>query len=123
MKANQTAYLNSSASTQPRRSRVALVARKLSLGLLGMLLLQAALAHGETATEAWARRYSYDGASSKEGANKVVTDLEGNVIVAGSTEDGAGQDMLIIKYSGAGAPLWTNRYNGPGNRIDVANAV
>src|SRR5439155_1771730 len=32
-------------------------------------------------------------------------------------------DMLIIKYSGAGVPLWTNRYNGPGNGNDGANAV
>ena len=31
--------------------------------------------------------------------------------------------MLGIKYSGAGVPVWTNRYNGPGNGHDIAYAV
>ena len=29
----------------------------------------------------------------------------------------------MIKYSSAGLPLWTNRYNGPGNSYDGATAV
>jgi hypothetical protein len=29
----------------------------------------------------------------------------------------------VIKYSAAGVPLWTNRYNGPANREDAASAV
>ena len=33
------------------------------------------------------------------------------------------RDYLTIKYSSAGVPLWTNRYNGPGNSLDDANAV
>ena len=32
-------------------------------------------------------------------------------------------DYATIKYSSAGMPLWTNRYNGPGNGDDEANAV
>jgi len=48
----------------------------------------------------------------------VVTDNAGNVIVAGHTDDGiTGGDMLVIKYSGAGVLLWTNRYNGPANSL------
>src|SRR6185436_14555994 len=42
-------------------------------------------------------------------------DAAGNVIVVGSahhTQTGSGSDILIIKYSGAGVPLWTNRYDG-----------
>ena len=30
---------------------------------------------------------------------------------------------MTIKYSSAGLPLWTNRYNGPGNDHDCANAL
>ena len=32
-------------------------------------------------------------------------------------------DYATIKYSSAGVPLWTNRYNGPGNGDDCAYAV
>jgi len=32
-------------------------------------------------------------------------------------------DYATIKYSSAGVPLWTNIYNGPGNSVDIAQAV
>src|SRR5262249_50824077 len=32
-------------------------------------------------------------------------------------------DFATIAYSGAGVPLWTNQYNGPGNGTDRAVAV
>ena len=80
-------------------------------------------------TEAWVQRYGSESeAGTEDYAYKVVTDAAGNVIVAGSsaspspvysgTQTGGGSDMLIIKYSGAGVPLWTNRYHGPGNGDD-----
>src|SRR5437870_401388 len=84
--------------------------------LLGILLVVAAAAQGQTAAEAWVRRYRSAEAGSSDTALKVVADSDGNAIVAGYSNDGfTGQDMLIIKYSGVGVPLWTNRYNGPGN--------
>src|SRR6266446_1777748 len=77
----------------------------------------------QTAVQAWVQRYSHP-ADASDYAQKVVTDNAGNVIVAGYTDNGInGADFLIIKYSGAGVPLWTNRYNGPGNYDDVATAV
>jgi hypothetical protein len=65
--------------------------------------------------EAWVQRYRSEAGLSGN-AYKVATDVAGNVIVAGSTANQtvAGSDMLIIKYSGAGVPLWTNRYNNSG---------
>src|SRR5438445_323519 len=77
----------------------------------------------QTAVQAWVQRYSHP-ADASDYAQEVVTDNAGNVIVAGYTDNGInGADFLIIKYSGAGAPLWTNRYNGPGNGDDYAFAV
>jgi len=79
-------------------------------------------AHAQS-MEAWAQRYS-NGVDSTNQASKVITDSSGNVIIAGSTDERrAGLDMLVIKYSSTGVPLWTNRYNGPGNRDDVAQAL
>jgi hypothetical protein len=35
----------------------------------------------------------------------------------------SGYDYATIKYSGAGAPLWTNRYDGTGKNSDIATAA
>ena len=54
----------------------------------------------------------------------VAVDGSNNVIVTGySAGSGSGFDYATIKYSSAGVPLWTNRYNGPGNGDDTAAAV
>ena len=51
-------------------------------------------------------------------------DSSGNVVVTGTSTDSASfDDYATIKYSNAGVPMWTNRYNGPGNFIDRAQAV
>jgi hypothetical protein len=75
-------------------------------------------------TEAWVQRYGAE-VGSADSACTVVTDAAGNVIVAGSTGDptGGGSDMVLIKYSGEGRPLWTNRYNGPGKGAEQAIAL
>ena len=78
----------------------------------------------DVAVEAWVQRYSIMSSNSIDHANRIVTDSAGNVIVAGYSDEGiTGQDMLIIKYSNGGEPLWTNRYSGPGNSDDVAVAL
>ena len=54
----------------------------------------------------------------------VAVDGSNNVIVTGySMAVGSDYDYATIKYSSAGVPLWTNRYNGPGNGDDQACAV
>src|SRR5688572_22981866 len=85
-------------------------------------------AHGQTAVEAWVQRYDGPVAdrpvASDDRAEKIAVDSSGNVIVAGSSSQFTTEfDWLIIKYSGAGTPLWTNRYNGPANGDDQARAV
>ena len=100
----------------------------LTLACLILLLFPATRAHAATAREQWVRRYS-QAISSSEQARKVVTDSVGNVIVAGNTGDlgdtgDAGvADMLIIKYSAEGLPLWTNRYDGPARSTDDPSAL
>jgi uncharacterized delta-60 repeat protein len=97
-----------------------------ALGLLaavvfgfGPPLAQAAVA------EAWVHRYSNVVSNSNDQAFKVVRDAAGDIIVTGTTDDGIhGPDMLTIKYSGTdGSVIWQERYNGPANSYDVAQAV
>ena len=77
------------------------------------LWLMAISATSARSAEAWVQRYGHT-AGSSDSAKKVVTDNAGNVIVAGWSGGGNGvYDYATIKYSGAGVPLWTNRYDGP----------
>jgi hypothetical protein len=98
------------------------------MALVVLSLSLASSAHAAAPIEQWVRRYSQP-ISSTEQARKVVTDSVGNVIVAGHTGDigDAGDagvaDMLIIKYSGEGVPLWTNRYDGPARSTDDPTAL
>src|ERR1022692_4142875 len=71
----------------------------------------------------WTNRYNGPG-NGGDFAIAVAVDGSNNVIVTGQSFDsGSGQDYATIKYSSAGMPLWTNRYNGPGNGDDEAFAV
>lgn len=71
----------------------------------------------------WVQRYNGT-ANNADSARAIAVDNGGNVIVVGdSVGVGSGYDMVTIKYSGAGIPLWTNRYNGPGNGDESARAV
>jgi hypothetical protein len=76
-------------------------------------------APAQPAVEAWVQRYGHLAGFSEDFAQKLVVDNAGDVIVAGTTTDGISfDDFLTIKYSGAGIPLWTNRYDGPTNLFD-----
>jgi hypothetical protein len=75
------------------------------------------------AIEAWVQRYNGPG-NGPDSASALAVDHDNNVIVTGlSWGSGSGDDYATIKYSNAGVPLWTNRYDGPGNGVDRAYAV
>jgi hypothetical protein len=90
---------------------------------LVLSLLLPALTRAETAVQAWVQRYNGPG-NDWDQANAVAVDGSNNIIVAGySWGSGSRYDYATIKYSSAGVPLWTNRYNGPANGHDVATAL
>jgi hypothetical protein len=70
----------------------------------------------------------YDGpVNLGDTATAVAVDANGNVFVTGYTTTTNvspwNYDYATIKYSNAGVPLWTNRYNGPYNDNDYAYAI
>ena len=59
----------------------------------------------------WTNRYKGTG-NRDDGALALAVDGTGNVFVTGYSGDSLSfRDYATIKYSGAGVPLWTNRYN------------
>jgi len=86
---------------------------------MSVLCLAGVWTHAETVVQAWMQRYNNSSTASGQ-TWKVVTDADRNVIVAGyTTEQNAGYDILVIKYSAAGLALWTNRYSGYGYSQDT----
>lgn len=68
----------------------------------------------------WGRTYNGPG-NYWDYPYKVITDQNGNVIVTGySYGFGTSDDYTTIKYSAAGTPAWTNRYDGPAHSQDDA---
>ena len=76
--------------------------------------------YDSTGTMRWASAYS--GPADWNIPEDVVTDLDGDVYVAGSSQ-GTLWDYLTIKYDSLGETLWTRRYDGPAHGWDKASAV
>jgi len=72
----------------------------------------------------WTNRYVRPGAAGNY-AFGIAVDGNGNVFVTGhSWFQANGNDYATIKYSNAGAQLWTRHYSGPpGNTFDYAQAI
>lgn len=94
-----------------------------SFACLALLFVSQLLAPAQTDKQAWVQRFN-ETASSDDVPETMVVDVHGNVIVAGYSDEGISrQDILLVKYSGDGFPLWTNRFKGPGNSLDHANGL
>jgi CTP:phosphocholine cytidylyltransferase-like protein len=92
---------------------------------LVLFLLLPALTHAETAVQAWVQRYNGPG-NAEDQATAVAVDGNNDVIITGYSANTVSlydYDYVTIKYSSAGLPLWTNRYDGPGNYLDRARAL
>lgn len=72
----------------------------------------------------WVKRFNGPG-TSDDFAYDLEIDASGNVIVTGDAffVPGSGSDFGTVKYSPSGVEQWVRRYNGPGNVLDIANAL
>ncbi len=74
-------------------------------------------------TALWTNTYNGPGNSSDE-AYAMALDAGDNVFVAGFvTATNFHPDAVVIKYSSAGVPQWTNLFGGTFNRGDIASAI
>ncbi len=72
----------------------------------------------------WTNRSYHTPASSSSDPQGMAVDANGNVFVAGWTSGASVGDYLVLKYSSAGALLWTRIYtSGPGDTMDIAHAM
>jgi hypothetical protein len=79
-------------------------------------------AHAQGGVPVWTNRYDGPG-QGNDFANAIALDGSGNVFVTGSSCTDCPETIgATIKYSNAGVPLWTNRYQGPGGH-DSPNAI
>jgi len=83
----------------------------------------ATLAYSGAGVLLWTNRYNGPG-NYHDGANAIAADSNGNVFVTGLSNGPKDlPDYATVAYSSAGVPLWTNRYDGPGGREDIASAL
>ena len=92
----------------------------------GRLLLVKYVAASPALTQEWVRTFTAPGANGAA-ATKIAVDSAGDVIVAGTlgvpSLTGKGSDIVVLKYSAAGALLWKTRYDGPAHRDDYVNGL
>ncbi len=94
-----------------------------ALSMVITLIFCPAKASAQPGTTLWTNRYNGPG-NGQDSAYAVAVDGSGNAFVTGSSSGSDGfSDYATIKYSNAGVPLWTNRYNGLGNIWDAASAI
>lgn len=88
-------------------------------------------AFSQTPQQAWGQSVLAEGnADALPGAGEasfakrsLAIDAAGNIIVTGSTNNGANTDFLTVKVSPTGTRLWRRTANGSGNGNDSAYAV
>jgi hypothetical protein len=83
----------------------------------------ATLAYSPAGIPLWTNRFNGTG-NANDNPVAIAVDRDGDVFVTGAS---AGTffypDYATVAYSGAGLPLWTNRYDGPANRDDNPSGI
>jgi uncharacterized delta-60 repeat protein len=83
----------------------------------------ATIKYSASGQQQWVARYNGP-ANDLDGAIAIAVDGSGNVYVTGySTGLGTDYDYATVKYSASGQEEWVARYNGTGNRGDVAYGI
>jgi uncharacterized delta-60 repeat protein len=82
----------------------------------------ATVAYSSSGAPVWTNRYNGP-VDSDDYARALAVDSNGNVFVVGESWNGSAADYATIKYSGAGVPLWTNRYHTPESGNMLAHAI
>jgi uncharacterized delta-60 repeat protein len=92
--------------------------------LFGGILTETPPANAGGGASLWTNYYNGPGNGS-DFATAIAVSPNGNVIVAGNSTGVGGlyTEYAIIAYSADGSPLWTNRYNGPGNGRDEVTDI
>lgn len=81
------------------------------------------IGYSSTGVPLWTNRYKGQ-ITGGDQATALTVDAEGNVLVTGYSDTISNfSDFVTVKYSAAGVPLWTNRFNGPGNGADNPYAI
>lgn len=70
----------------------------------------------------WASRYTSAG-NNIDRAIDLARDTSGNVIITGTSWNGANFDIVTVKYDPAGNELWNRSYNGAGAGYDEGRAI
>jgi hypothetical protein len=82
------------------------------------------LAYSADGTSLWTNHYATQASLNTGTPYAIAADGNGNVFVTGYSTPSTGHpDYATIGYSGAGVPLWTNRYNGPADQDNYAHAI
>ena len=97
-------------------------AKRLIVGVLGFLVISLRVG-AESGMPLWTNRYSSGPVNFDDRACGVAVGTNGQVFVTGQAWGNSSYDYVTVAYSSSGAPVWTNRYNGPANSNDVATAI
>lgn len=74
--------------------------------------------------EIWINRYNYSVQNGHEKPADIIIDQNENIYVIGRSIGTSGlDDYLTIKLDSSGNVVWTKRYNGPSNDLDLATHI